>query len=160
MRRSSDARVKVRVDDGRSGSGCVPRAGSSAGCPAASSRSPRTWSADPTFRPQIGDRAVLYATENGGVIDRYPLLRDVTAYDIYVRCQQTKDGERQLELEEQGWLEWASPGTRVSIMAQQDRTHTGAQLITQIRLTDVTQKNKTFWTAVHYITRLIHKEPE
>ena len=88
------------------------------------------------------------------------MLKDVTAYDIFIRCQQTRDPERQQELEQQGWLHWAAPGSKVAILAMQDRTHTGAHMATQVRLVDPAAKNETFWTASDYVTRLIHKEPE
>ncbi len=115
---------------------------------------------DPAYQPKIGDRAVLYAVEDGGVIERYPLLKDVTAYDIFIRCLLDRNAERQFELEQQGWLQWAPAGTRLSVMALQDRTHTGARIIVQVRLVDAEQKNQTFWTASEYITRLVRKEPE
>ena len=140
-------------------SGCVP-AGAELGGMSGGPTIAEDMVPDPAYQPRIGDRAVLYAIEAGAIIDRYPLLKDVTAYDIFTRCQQARDGERQNELEEQGWLEWAPPGTRVSIVAMQDRTHTGAHMVTQVRLTDAAQKNETFWTASDYLSRLIHKEPE
>jgi hypothetical protein len=115
---------------------------------------------DPAYRPGIGDRAVLYAIENGGALDRLPLLKDLTAYDIFVRCHQVNDAERQRELEEQGWLRWAPPGIRVVVLSMQDRTHTGADVATQVRLVDDSQKDQVFWVPAGYINRLIHKKPE
>jgi hypothetical protein len=115
---------------------------------------------DPAYRPRIGDRAVLYALQDGSALDRLPMLKDLTAYDVFVRSQENRDGERLLELEEQGWLHWAPPGTRVSVIAVQDRNHTGAHTATQIRITEGGYKNQTFWLPSDYVTRLIHKEPE
>jgi hypothetical protein len=140
--------------------GCVPAGAEIGGMSGGGPTIGEDMVPDPAYQPRIGDRAVLYFIENGGVLDRLPLLKDLTAYDTYAHCQQVKDGERQLELEEQGWLEWAPPGTRVYVVAMQDRTHTGARVATQVRLIDATQKNKTLWTASDYVTRLIHKEPE
>jgi hypothetical protein len=140
--------------------GCVPAGAEIGGISGGAPTIGEDMVPDSAYQPRIGDRAILYAIDNGTVLERLPLLKDLTAYDVYARCQQTKDGERQAELEEQGWLEWAPPGTRVSIMAMQDRTHTGAHIATQVRLIDASQKNKTLWTASDYITRLIHKEPE
>jgi hypothetical protein len=115
---------------------------------------------DPRYSPRIGDRAVLYGVEDGNVLERLPVLKDVTAYDIYVRSVQNRDGDRLAELEEQGWLVWVGPGSRVSVVGVQDRTHTGAHTATQVRLADERFKSQTFWTSSDYVTRLIHKEPE
>jgi hypothetical protein len=115
---------------------------------------------DPTYQPRIGERAVLYALEDGNPIERLPLLKDVTAYDIYVRSRQARDDERLRELEEQGWLQWAVPGTRVLVMEVRDRNHTGAHTASQVRILDEAHKDQLYWTPSDYITRLIHKEPE
>jgi hypothetical protein len=115
---------------------------------------------DPNYRPRPGDRAVLYAVENGSTLERLPILKDVTAYDVYVRSVKAGDNDGLFDLERQGWLLWAAPGTRVLILDVHDRTHTGAQSAFQIKLPDAEQKDQTFWTPSHYITRLIHKEPE
>ena len=114
---------------------------------------------DPSFRARAGERALLYAIQDGSPLDRLPLLKDVTAYDIYVRSVATKDGERLRELEEQGWLHWAAPGTRVLILDTQDRNHTGAHTASQVQVGDDLLKNQTFWVPSDDITRLIHKEP-
>ena len=45
---------------------------------------------------RIGDRAILYAVENGHALERVPLLKDLTAYDIYVRSVTAKDGEHDI----------------------------------------------------------------
>jgi hypothetical protein len=115
---------------------------------------------DPTYRPKPGDRALLYAIEDGNPLERLPLLKDVTALDIYARSTQAKDGERLLELQEQGWLQWAAPGTRVSVVEMQDRNHTGAHMATEVRVIDDTHKGQTFWTRSDYIARLVRKAPE
>jgi hypothetical protein len=80
----------------------------------------------------------------------------MTAYDIYARGVQAKDAERLLELQEQGWLHWAAPGTRVSIISIQDRNHTGANSASEIRVVDDANKNQTYWTSSDYLARLIH----
>src|SRR5262249_6793242 len=115
---------------------------------------------DPAYQPRIGDRSVLYSIQDGYPLDRLPLLKDLTAYDIYVRSQKARDGERLGELEQQGWLQWAAPGTRVLILELQDRNHTGAHLAAQVKVVDEWHKNQTFWTPSDDITKLIHKEPE
>jgi hypothetical protein len=115
---------------------------------------------DPTYHPRIGDRSVLYAIEEGTVLERLPLLKDVTAYDIYVRSLQAKDAERLFELQQQGWLQWVDPGTRVLVLGMQDRQHIGAHTASQVRITDDAHKNQSFWTPSNYIARMIHKEPE
>jgi hypothetical protein len=112
---------------------------------------------DPQYQPRIGDRAVLFGIENGSMLDRLPLLKDVTAYDIYVRSRQTGDAERLADLELQGWLHWASPGTRVSVQGMQDRNHTGAHTASEVRLVEAQGKDQTFWTPSDCVTRLIHK---
>jgi hypothetical protein len=115
---------------------------------------------DPTFRPEIGSRAVLYGIEDGIALDRMPLLKDVTAFDIYVRSTNARDAERLSELGQQGWLQWVVPGTRVIVIEVQDRHHTGANSATRIRVLDDEHKNQSFWTPSHYLARMIHKEPE
>jgi hypothetical protein len=115
---------------------------------------------DASYRPKAGDRALLYAIEGGYLLERFPLLKDMTAYDIYARSVQAKDAERLLELQEQGWLHWAAPGTRVSIISIQDRNHTGANTTSEIRVVDDANKNQTYWTSSSYLARLIHTEPE
>jgi hypothetical protein len=115
---------------------------------------------DPAYSPRVGDRAMLYALDNGYPLDRLPVLKDLTAYDIYVRSRNSGDNERLFELEQQGWLQWALPGTRVSVLDTQDRNHAGAQTATQIKIPDESHKNQSFWVPSGYITRLIHKEPE
>jgi hypothetical protein len=115
---------------------------------------------DPGYQPRVGDRAVLYGIEDGRVLERLPLLKDLTAFDIYVRSQQTRDAERLAELEAQGWVHWVPPGARVSVLAMQDRNHTGAHTASQVRVVDDRLKSDTFWTPSDYVTKLIHKPPE
>jgi len=115
---------------------------------------------DPSYHPRMGDRAVLYAIENGWTLDRLPILKDVTAYDIYVRSKTSGDSERLFDLEQQGWLQWVPPGTRVIVLDIQNRNHAGALTASQIKIPDEYHKNQTFWTPSDYIARLIRKEPE
>jgi hypothetical protein len=114
---------------------------------------------DPHYQPRVGDRAVLFAFKNGAPLDRLPLLKDVTAYDVYVRGSQTGDAERLSDLEQQGWLRWVAPGTRVNILGTQDRNHTGAHTASEVRVLDDQFKDQTFWTPSDYVTRLVHKDP-
>jgi hypothetical protein len=142
------------------GSGCIPAGADLTGSPGSQVAISEDMIPDPSYRPRISDRAVLYAIEDGHVLERLPLLKDLTAYDIYVRSQQARDGERLAELEEQGWVQWAAPGSRVTVLAMQDRNHTGAHTASQVRVADERLKNGTFWTPSDYVTRLIHKAPE
>jgi hypothetical protein len=140
--------------------GCMPAGAEFGGGPGGAILITEDMVPDPAYQPRVGDRAVLYAIENERVLDRLPLLKDLTAYDIYVRSQDARDSERLMDMEQQGWLHWAQPGTRIALLATQDRNHTGAHMAAQIRLTDGVQKDQTFWTSSDYVTRLIHKEPE
>jgi hypothetical protein len=115
---------------------------------------------DPTYQVRTGDRPMLYAIENGWVLERLPILKDLTAYDIYVRSKKAGDNERLFDLEQQGWLQWAVPGTRVVVLDIQDRNHTGAHTASQIQLVDEAHKNQTFWTPSDNLAKLIHKVPE
>jgi hypothetical protein len=142
------------------GSGCIPAGADLTGSPGSQIAISEDMIPDPRYRPQIGDHAILYAVEDGQMLERLPLLKDLTAYDIYVRSQQARDGERLAELEEQGWLQWAPPGSRVTVLAMQDRNHTGAHTASQIRVADERLKTQTFWTPSDSITKLIHKAPE
>jgi hypothetical protein len=115
---------------------------------------------DLTYRPQIGDRVVLYGVIDGIRLDYLPLLKDVTALDIFARSMKARDAERLLELKQQGWLRWAEPGTRVIVIDTQDRNHTGADSASQVQLVDDARKNQTFWTQTSYLARMIRTEPE
>ncbi len=137
-------------------SGCMPAGAEFGGGPAIG----EDMIADPSYQPRVGDRAVLFGVLDGQRLDRLPLLKDVTAYDIYVRSQQARDNDRLRELEEQGWLAWAAPGTRVSILAISDRNHTGAHTASQVRVADERSKDQLYWTPSEFVTRLVHKEPE
>jgi hypothetical protein len=141
-------------------SGCIPAGAEIGGSPGSQIAISEDMIPDPSYRPRVGDRAVLYAIEDGHMLERLPLLKDLTAYDIYVRSQQVRDAERLAELEEQGWVQWAAPGSRVSVLAMQDRNHTGAHTASQVRVSDDRFKNGTFWTPSDYVARLIHKAPE
>jgi hypothetical protein len=141
-------------------SGCLPAGAEIGGMPGGAIAIGEDMVPDPAYQPRVGDRSILYAIEDGRTLDRLPLLKDVTAYDIYVRSQQAHDNERLQELEEQGWLWWANPGTRITLLAIQDRSHTGARTVSQVRAVDDRFKNQLVWTPTEYIARLIHKEPE
>jgi hypothetical protein len=141
-------------------SGCLPAGADLSGSPGSQVAISEDMIPDPTYQPRVSDRAVLYGIEDGHVLERLPLLKDLTAYDIYVRSQQARDTERLAELEEQGWLQWAPPGARVSVLAMQDRNHTGAHTASQVRVADERLKSEAFWTPSDYVTRLIHKAAE
>ena len=141
-------------------SGCMPAGAEIGGSPGSQMTISEDMVPDPAYHPKDGDRAILYGIENGNMLDRLPLLKDVTAYDIYVRSQEAANGERLQELEEQGWLQWAPPGSRVLVLAVRDRNHTSAHTAMQVRLADDRYKSQTFWTQSDYINRLIHKVPE
>jgi hypothetical protein len=115
---------------------------------------------DPSYRPKDGDRAMLYAVEEGTMLERLPLLKDLTAYDIYSRSLQARDSERLNELQQQGWLHWVDAGTRISVVSLQDRNHTGAHMASEVRVVDDPNKSQTYWTPADYIARLIHKPAE
>jgi hypothetical protein len=141
-------------------SGCVPPGSEFSGSPGSQIVISEDMGPDPNYQPRVGDRAVLFYAENRSILERMPLLKDVTAYDIYIRCVQNRDAERLADLELQGWLRWVPPGSRVSVYGMQDRTHTGAQTALQVRVADEQYKNQTFWVPSAYVTRLIHKEPQ
>jgi hypothetical protein len=115
---------------------------------------------DRNYHPSVGDRAVLYAMENETLLERLPLLKDLTAYDIYVRSKQTRNHEQLTDLEKQGWLQWVTPGTHVIVVALQDRNHLGARTATQVRVPDETHANQSYWTPADHITRMVHPQPE
>jgi hypothetical protein len=115
--------------------------------------------ADPAYRPGVGDRAVLHGVEGDGRMERLPLLKDVTAYDVFVRGRKARDADRLLELEQQGWLRWTAPGTRVSVVEIVDRNHTGTDTASRVRLVDDGPKGATYWTPSDYVTRMIPAPP-
>lgn len=140
--------------------GCSPIAldpGASSSAPPAGSMVP-----DPAYRPQVGDRSVLYGVEGGGSMEQLPLLRDITAFDVFERA--TKDGDSQVapDLEAQGWLRWTPAGTRVVILGVNDRKHTGGRVAAQLRILDGPHKGQTDWTPLDYVARFIRMtdEPE
>src|SRR5262249_51173568 len=116
--------------------GCVPAGAEIGGMSGGAPAIPADMVPDPSYRPRTGDRSVLYALQDGYPLDRLPLLKDLTAYDVYVRSQQARDGERLGDLERQGWLQWVPPGTRVLVVDMQDRNHTGAHLAAQVQVVD------------------------
>ncbi len=111
---------------------------------------------DPSYQPRIGDHAVLF-DESG---DRPPLLKDVTAYDIYVRSRQERDTARLQELETQGWLRWAEPGSRVAVLGTRDRNHVGGESAAEVRLVNEGAKGPVYWTPARRITRLVPRPAE
>jgi hypothetical protein len=115
---------------------------------------------DRTYQPNVGDRAVLYALENETLVDQLPLLKDLTAYDIYVRSKQTRNREQLTDLEKQGWLQWVTPGTQVIVVALLDRNHLGARTATQVRVPDENYGKQSFWTPADNITRMVQPEPQ
>jgi hypothetical protein len=140
--------------------GCIPAGAEFGGSPGSQIAISEDMIPDPRYQPSVGDRAVLFALEDGRMLDRHPLLKDLTAYDIYVRSVQARDGERLADLEEQGWLLWVPPGSRVTVLDTRNRNHTGAHFATQVRVADDRLKTQTFWTASGHVTRLIHKAPD
>jgi hypothetical protein len=141
-------------------SGCIPAGAEIGGASGSAPVIGEDMVPDPNYHPRVGDHALLYAIDNGAPLDRLPLLKDVTAYDVFIRSKQERDNQRLFELEEQGWLEWAPPGTRVSVLDIQDRSHTGAFTVTQVRVLEDRQKTHVCWVPAECINRLIHKEPE
>jgi hypothetical protein len=141
-------------------SGCIPAGAEIGGSSGGSALIAPDMAPDPAYRPRIGDRAILFAVEDGEALGRLPLLKDVTAFDIFVRSANARDIERLSELEQQGWLHWAVPGTRVIVIDMQDRKHTGASFATQVRVVDDATRDQTFWTPSNYLARMIHVESE
>jgi hypothetical protein len=140
--------------------GCMPAGAEFGGGGGGQYTIPEDMVPDPAYRPRVGDRAVLYGSEEGRILERLPLLKDLTAYDIYVRSLQAKDEERLFELEQQGWIQWAMPGTRLTVLALQDRNHTSAHMASQIQVVGEQNRNQTYWTPADFINRLIRKEPQ
>jgi hypothetical protein len=141
-------------------SGCVPIGAEIGGTGGGPNGITEDMVPDPAYQPRVGDQAVLFGLDGGQPLPRLPVMKDLTAYDICVRAAQTRDSERLRELEEQGWLQWLPPGTKVSILDIHDRNHTGADTATQIRIPDEAHKNQSYWTPSNLVTRLIRKGPE
>lgn len=138
-------------------SGCMPLP---AGLGASPGASLGPVAPDPNYRPREGDRAVLYALEDGTPMDPMPVLGDMTAYDQFERARASKSSLDQHELEERGWLKWTAPGTRVLILSIRDRSHTGARVGAEVRLLDGAYKDTTAWVPIAYITRFIEVKEE
>ena len=113
---------------------------------------------DPEYRPNVGDRAVLYAVEKGAVQENIPLVLDATAHDKYERLRGSGTVYDLTELEERRELRWTPSGTRVIVLAVHDRSHTGSRLAAEVRLIDGPHKGCTLWTALEHLTRF--KAPE
>jgi hypothetical protein len=108
---------------------------------------------DPTYRAKEGDRAQLYGVKNGSILERIPLLKDITALDNYGRLSRGAESSGLSELEERGELTWASPGARailISIRARPADRGSAAE----VRLLDGTHKNRVAFTSLEYFARL------
>ena len=114
---------------------------------------------DPSYKPGIGDRAILFGTGADAPADMVPLLTDVTAFDKYERAVKQTGASQLSEMEQDGLLTRTSNGTRVSVLSLMDRTHVGDRYAAQVRVLDGTCKDRTAWTPATLVTRLIPIEP-
>ena len=137
-------------------SGCVPmNLEPGAGSPAPP---PSAMIPDPAYRPRVGDHSVLFGVESGTPLEQVPLLNDITSYDLFERASKPNANQHWGDLEEQGWLKWASPGTRVLVLALRDRNHIGARVAAEVRVLEGPHKGRTVWTPLAYITQF--KQPD
>jgi hypothetical protein len=115
---------------------------------------------DPSYKPGVGDRSVLYGFSGGAPMESLPLLKDMTSYDNYERLNQAKEPQEISDLEQRGNLSWASPGTRVIIISLHDRSHAGSRVAAEVRPIDGPWKDRNAWVPVEYVTRLKAITPE
>jgi hypothetical protein len=108
---------------------------------------------DPTYRPREGDRAQLYGVKNGSIMERIPLLKDITALDNYGRMSRGSESSGLAELEERGELSWASPGVRAMLISTRARPADRGNAA-EVRLLDGAQKDRVAFTSLDYFTRL------
>src|SRR5947199_10270575 len=71
---------------------------------------------DPSYQPREGDRAYLYGMRDGYPLESIPVLSDLTSYDKYERAIQADEPLELASLEQQGWLQSASPGAPIFIV--------------------------------------------
>src|SRR4051794_23622896 len=71
---------------------------------------------DPNYQPREGDRAYLYGMRDGYPLESIPVLSDLTSYDKYERAIQADEPLELASLEQQGWLQSASPGAPIFIV--------------------------------------------
>lgn len=115
---------------------------------------------DPSYKPSVGDRAVLLGTGADAPSDQVPLLQDVTAFDKYERAIKSANTAEFPEMEQQGWLLRTPNGTKVSVLSLKDRTHIGDRYAAEVRVLDGPYKDRTAWTPAPLITRLIQTGPQ
>jgi hypothetical protein len=108
---------------------------------------------DPNYRPKEGDRAQLYGVKNGSILERIPLLKDITALDNYGRMSRAAESSGLGELEERGELTWASPGVRAMLISIRARPVDRGSAA-EVRLLDGAHKNRVAFTSLEYLARL------
>src|SRR5215213_1803288 len=91
---------------------------------------------DPHYSPRDGDRAYLYGMRDGSPIDSIPILSDLTSYDKYERAVHGDEPLELANLEQQGWLQKAEPGSPIFIVRIVNRNHTGARVAAEVKFTD------------------------
>ncbi len=110
---------------------------------------------DPSYQPQVGDRAVLYGFNGSSPMDALPLLKDMTSYDVFERLAQANSSHDMTDMEQRGDLQWSPLGTRVIVLALHDRSHTGSRLAAEVRPVEGPRKDRTVWVPRPYLAKLI-----
>jgi hypothetical protein len=108
---------------------------------------------DPAYRPREGDRAQLYGVKNGSILERIPLLKDITALDNYGRISRGPEPSGLTDLEDRGELTWAAPGVRAILISIKARPADRGNAA-EIRLLDGTHKDRVAFTSLEYFARL------
>lgn len=106
---------------------------------------------DPSYRPRLGDHAVVFAAEGPGLV---PVLRDLAAYRIHAGAPAAHDGQARLEaLRRAGTFELISGCAGVVVL----RFHDGrpGPLAVEVRFTDGPLHGETRFVPVRYVTRLV-----
>jgi hypothetical protein len=127
-------------------SGCMP--------PGLGSPDPSTVPADmvpdPDYRPNVGDRSVLYGVQGGSPMPAIPLLKDMTAFDVFQRYSQEQNSGELAEMESRGNLTWTPLGTRVAVL----KTRSGSRAAAEVKPLDGPRKDQSVWVPLEYVARL------
>jgi hypothetical protein len=120
---------------------------------------PANMAPDRSYRPSVGDRAILYGTETDAPWGLVPLLPDITTFDKYERAVASQSSTELTDMEREGVLTRTPNGTRVSVMSLKDRTHVRNRHAAEVRILDGPFKDRTAWTPAPVVTRLIQVQP-
>lgn len=114
---------------------------------------------DLNYNPREGDRAHLFAVQNGAPVEQVVVLSDLTSYDQYERFTHDGDAIEVSNMEQQGKLQNVPLGTQILITRIANRQHTGAQVGAEVKVLDGPQKGRHVWTRLENIARLKRAEP-